>query len=163
MQTEFAHAQAQRYLAQRNRFAGLSAILAATSVLGIGAAITRDEQVVLVPVTAETLTVSSGGIDTHYLELVTRDTALIRIADIDTPEITSPKCNAEYERGIRARDRLVVLLNGGEFELRPIGNRDKDQYGRKLRVIMRSGRSLGDQLVSESLARTWTGRRESWC
>lgn len=87
----------------------------------------------------------------------------IRIADIDTPEITSPKCNAEYERGIRARDRLVVLLNGGEFELRPIGNRDEDQYGRKLRVIMRSGRSLGDQLVSESLARTWTGRRESWC
>ena len=77
MQTEFAHAQAQRYLAQRNRFAGLSAILAATSVLGIGAAITRDEQVVLVPVTAETLTVSSGGIDMHYLELVTRDTALV--------------------------------------------------------------------------------------
>ena len=77
MQTEFAHAQAQRYLAQRNRFAGLSAILAATSVLGIGAAITRDEQVVLVPVTAETLTVSSGGIDMHYLELVTRDTALM--------------------------------------------------------------------------------------
>lgn len=39
MQTEFAHAQAQRYLAQRNRFAGLSAILAATSLLGIGAAV----------------------------------------------------------------------------------------------------------------------------
>jgi conjugal transfer pilus assembly protein TraE len=77
MQTEFAHAQAQRYLAQRNRFAALSAVLAATSVLGIGAAITRDERVVLVPVTAETLTVSSGGVDTHYLELVTRDTALM--------------------------------------------------------------------------------------
>ncbi len=87
----------------------------------------------------------------------------IRIADIDTPEISSPKCNAEYERGIRARDRLVVLLNGGELELRPIGNRDEDQFGRKLRVIIRSGRSLGDQLVSENLARTWTGRRESWC
>ena len=39
MQTEFAHAQAQRYLAQRNRFAALSAVLAATSVLAIGAAI----------------------------------------------------------------------------------------------------------------------------
>jgi len=96
--------------------------------------------------------------DTIWLEGVK-----IRIADIDTPEISSPKCNAEYERGIRARDRLVVLLNGGEFELRPIGNRDEDQYGRKLRVIMRSGQSLGDQLVSENLARTWTGRRESWC
>ncbi|MGX7926956.1 conjugal transfer protein TraB [Tsuneonella sp. HG094] len=80
-----------------------------------------------------------------------------------TPEISSPQCDVEYERGIRARDRLVVLLNEGEFELRPIGSRDKDQYGRKLRVIMRSGRSLGDQLVSENFARTWTGRRETWC
>ena len=91
------------------------------------------------------------------------DGVKIRIADIDTPEISSPQCDVEYERGIRARDRLVVLLNEGEFELRPIGSRDKDRYGRKLRVIMRSGRSLGDQLVSENLARTWTGRRESWC
>lgn len=96
--------------------------------------------------------------DTIWLE-----GAKIRIADIDTPEISSPQCDAEYERGIRARDRLAVLLNEGEFELRPIGNRDEDQYGRKLRVIVRSGRSLGDQLVSENLARTWTGRRESWC
>lgn len=96
--------------------------------------------------------------DTIWLEGVK-----IRIADIDTPEISSPQCDGEYERGIRARDRLVVLLNGGEFELRSIGNRDEDRYGRKLRVIIRSGRSLGDQLVSENLARTWTGRRESWC
>lgn len=96
--------------------------------------------------------------DTIWLE-----GAKIRIADIDTPEISSPKCDAEYERGIRARDRLVVLLNEGEFELRSIGNRDEDQYGRKLRVIVRSGRSLGDQLVSENLARTWTGGREPWC
>lgn len=96
--------------------------------------------------------------DTIWLE-----GAKIRIADIDTPEISSPKCDAEYDRGIRARDRLVVLLNEGEFELRSIANRDEDQYGRKLRVIMRSGRSLGDQLVSENLARTWTGGREPWC
>lgn len=96
--------------------------------------------------------------DTIWLEGVK-----IRIADIDAPEISSPKCNAEYERGIRSRDRLMVLLNGGEFELRPIGNRDEDRYGRKLRVIIRSGQSLGDQLVSENLARTWTGRREAWC
>lgn len=96
--------------------------------------------------------------DTIWLEGVK-----IRIADIDTPEISSPQCDAEYERGIRARDRLVMLLNEGGFQLRPIGNRDEDQYGRKLRVIMRTGRSLGDQLVSENLARTWTGRRESWC
>ena len=87
----------------------------------------------------------------------------IRIADIDTPEISEPKCQSEYALGIRARDRLQELLNEGPFEVLPIGNRDEDQYGRKLRVLVRSGRSLGDQLVSEGLARTWTGRREPWC
>ncbi len=96
--------------------------------------------------------------DTIWLEGVK-----IRIADIDTPEISQPKCDYEYDLGIKARDRLVVLLNEGEFTLATIGNRDEDQYGRKLRVILRGGRSLGDQLVSEGLARTWTGRREAWC
>jgi len=87
----------------------------------------------------------------------------IRIADIDTPEISEPRCASEYERGIRARDRLVVLLNAGPFDLAPIGERDEDQYGRKLRVVTRGGASLGDQLVGEGLARAWTGRREPWC
>ena len=96
--------------------------------------------------------------DTIWLEGVK-----IRIADIDTPEISQPRCDIEYDLGIRARDRLVVLLNQGEFSAVPIGNRDEDQYGRKLRVLMRDGRSIGDQLVAEGLARTWSGRREPWC
>ena len=96
--------------------------------------------------------------DTIWLEGVK-----IRVADIDTPEISQPRCDYEYELGIKARDRLVTLLNQGEFSAVPIGNRDEDQYGRKLRVLKRDGRSLGDQLVAEGLARTWTGRREPWC
>ena len=96
--------------------------------------------------------------DTIWLEGVK-----IRIADIDTPEISQPRCDYEYDLGIKARDRLVVLLNQGEFSSVPIGNRDEDQYGRKLRVLMRDGRSIGDQLVAEGLARTWSGRREPWC
>lgn len=87
----------------------------------------------------------------------------IRIADIDTPEISEPKCDAEYQLGMKATYRLRDLLNEGAFEVRPIGNRDEDRFGRKLRVIVRHGQSLGDQLVSEGLARTWTGRREPWC
>lgn len=96
--------------------------------------------------------------DTIWLEGVK-----IRIADIDTPEISQPKCDYEYDLGIKARDRLVVLLNQGEFEAVTIGSRDEDQYGRKLRVLLRNGRSIGDQLVAEGLARTWSGRREPWC
>lgn len=87
----------------------------------------------------------------------------IRIADIDTPEVTRPQCAAEKELGDRATSRLVVLLNEGPFEMAPIGSRDEDQFGRKLRVIVREGRSIGDQLVAEGLARTWTGQREPWC
>ena len=51
--------------------------LGLTTLVSLGAAVTRDEQVVLVPITAERITVSSGGIDAPYLELVTRDTALM--------------------------------------------------------------------------------------
>lgn len=86
----------------------------------------------------------------------------IRIADIDTPELKS-RCDFEYQKSREARDRLVLLLNEGPFEVVPIGDRDEDQYGRKLRVVTRGGSSLGDRLVSEGLARTWTGRREPWC
>ena len=96
--------------------------------------------------------------DTFWL-----DGVKIRIADIDTPEISAPGCDAEYTLGIRARDRLVELLNEGPFALERIGSRDEDQYGRKLRVVVRAGTSLGDRLVGEGLARTWTGRREPWC
>ena len=96
--------------------------------------------------------------DTFWL-----DGAKIRIADIDTPEIGQPKCDYEYDLGMKATYRLTELLNLGPFVVSPIGSRDQDQYGRKLRVITRSGQSLGDQLVSEGLARTWTGRREPGC
>src|SRR3546814_15500472 len=87
----------------------------------------------------------------------------IRIADIDTPEISEPKCDAEYQLGMKATHRLRDLLNEGAFEVRPIGNRAEDRFGRKLRVVVRGARSLGDQLVSEGPARPWTGRRDTGC
>lgn len=86
----------------------------------------------------------------------------IRIADIDTPEVRG-RCADERRLAARATDRMAELLLAGPFELQPIPGRDEDRYGRKLRVVTRAGRSLGDQLVSEGLARTWTGRRQPWC
>jgi len=86
----------------------------------------------------------------------------IRIADIDAPEIQG-QCPSERALAIRARDRLAVLLREGEVEYVRVGNRERDRYGRLLRVVVRNGRSIGDQLVAEGLARTWSGRREPWC
>ncbi len=86
----------------------------------------------------------------------------IRIADIDTPEVRG-RCPYETQLAARATARLGALLAAGPFMLETIGGRDEDRYGRKLRIVTRGGRSLGDQLVAEGLARTWTGRREPWC
>ena len=47
MRAEFAHEQAQTYLRQRNRFAVLAGVLGLTTLVSLGAAVTRDEQVVL--------------------------------------------------------------------------------------------------------------------
>lgn len=85
----------------------------------------------------------------------------IRIADIDTPEVNG-RCAYESALAERATQRLAVLLAAAPFEMQPAG-RDEDRYGRKLRIVTRGGHSLGDQLVAEGLARTWTGRREPWC
>lgn len=86
----------------------------------------------------------------------------IRITDIDTPEINPPRCEEERIRGEAAKRRLRELLNSGPFSL-VAGTRDEDQYGRKLRTVVRDGRSIGDTLVDEGLARRWDGTRRSWC
>lgn len=86
----------------------------------------------------------------------------VRLADIDAPEAHPPRCALEAQLGHRATRRLQSLVNAVPFTLEPIG-RDSDKYQRELRVLVRNGQSLGDVLVSEGLARTWTGRREPWC
>lgn len=86
----------------------------------------------------------------------------IRIADIDTPEISGPLCPEERALGLAATDRLIGLLNDGPFELEP-SDRDRDRFGRKLRVVVRNGRSLGEELIEEGLAHRWNGHKEPWC
>ena len=86
----------------------------------------------------------------------------VRIADIDAPETHPPRCGDEARLGNAATRRLQQLLNDGPVSL-VVGERDTDRYGRRLRIVVRNGRSLGDQLVAEGLARPWTGRRRPWC
>ncbi len=84
----------------------------------------------------------------------------VRIADINAPEVSNPKCGAEKARGDKATRRLQSLLNEGRFEMRGSGS---DKYGRSLRTLHRDGRSLGGALVDEGLAHEWNGHKESWC
>ena len=86
----------------------------------------------------------------------------IRIADINTPEVSEPGCAAEARLGEQATLRLVELLNDGPFALDSI-DRNRDRYGRLLRTVSRKGGSLGEVLVREGLAERWQGRRGDWC
>ena len=110
-----------------------------------------------------TLCHTGGGIncvvdgDTIWL-----DGQKIRVADIDAPETHPSRCALEADLGERATHRLQELVNAGPFAVTTL-DRDADKYGRKLRVLTRGGQSLGDVLVNEGLARTWTDKREPWC
>ena len=86
----------------------------------------------------------------------------IRIADIDAPELSPPRCAFEREKGEAAKQRLLDLLNAGPFSL-TAGDRDRDRHGRRLRVVTRAGRSIGRILVDEDLVRIWDGARRPWC
>jgi endonuclease YncB( thermonuclease family) len=88
----------------------------------------------------------------------------IRIADIDTPEVSQPRCPQERALGQRATERMRQLLNAGRFGLAvPADGRTRDRYGRELRIVTRGGQSLGAVLVREGLAARWGGTRKAWC
>ncbi len=86
----------------------------------------------------------------------------VRIADINAPETHGARCTFEQSLGDAATRRLTALLNAGPFVLEVQG-RERDRYGRLLRIVTRKGRSLGSQLVSEGYAETWRGKRSDWC
>lgn len=86
----------------------------------------------------------------------------VRVADIDAPETHPPRCDEEARLGDAATLRLQALLNAGPVTLAPI-DRDRDRYGRRLRIVERDGVSIGETLVAEGLARPWEGRRRPWC
>lgn len=86
----------------------------------------------------------------------------IRVADIDTPEISSPRCEAEMRLGQRAKYRMQALLNAGPIALEP-ADRATDRHGRALFRVTRGGESLGGTLVGEGLAVWYGNGKPDWC
>ncbi|WP_428428247.1 hypothetical protein [Pararhizobium sp.] len=80
----------------------------------------------------------------------------IQIADIQTPKIKQAKCDDERKLGSLAKKRLWELLNAGEVQL-------VSASGPDARVTVGQGRSIGDMLVSEGLARRVSGGKQGWC
>lgn len=87
----------------------------------------------------------------------------VRLANINAPDIDQAGCEAERQRAFAAKVRLRDLLNAGKFDLIEWHQQDSDQAGRKLRVVMRNGQSLGELMVKEGLVRHANGQQQPWC
>ena len=87
----------------------------------------------------------------------------VRLIGIDARELTDARCPGERALGERAADRLLVLVNSGNFDL--VGHRFylTDHYGRDLRLARRGGVSFGQTLVDEGLAHRYFGAKRAWC
>jgi conjugal transfer pilus assembly protein TraE len=72
-------AQSQRVIKQRNALGLAALILAALVVILFLVGATRDREIVLQPIARTPLTLSSSGVSEDYLEMVTRDTALMTL------------------------------------------------------------------------------------
>jgi endonuclease YncB( thermonuclease family) len=90
---------------------------------------------------------------------LTSEAEAIRIFNIDAPEIDG-QCAYESDLAQRSKNRLAELLAGQQVTIHRQGT---DRYGRTLAAVVVNGVDAGDVLVSEGLARTWSGRREPWC
>lgn len=87
----------------------------------------------------------------------------VRLIGIDAPEIAGAQCPAERALGERSANRLLALVNAGEFDL--VGHRfhNSDNHGRDLRLLRRGDASFGRQLIDDGLARRYFGSKRSWC
>ena len=79
MDYSYQHAQSQRVLRQRNLLGIAALVLAGAVALLLLMSATRSREIVLQPVLGSPVTVSSSGVSREYLELVTRDTAVLTL------------------------------------------------------------------------------------
>lgn len=114
MEISHTHAQSQRILRQRNLLVMVAIALGTLSAILLLVTATRDREVILQPVLGSPLTVNSAGASREYLELITRDTAVLTLdrspANLEywmksVLEITAPSAQG------RVRADLMKIVN----------------------------------------------------
>ncbi len=92
----------------------------------------------------------------------------IRLMNVNTPEVRTPKCPYEKQLANKATDFVKSALSkpGAVIELSTLGG--FDDYNRYLATVTVDGKDLGEMLVDAGLARVWTDKYEGqtkmyWC
>jgi endonuclease YncB( thermonuclease family) len=98
----------------------------------------------------------------------------IRLTGFDAPDIYPGhyKCEKERQLGLKAKDKLVSILNprnNPQIAYSRSGkNPAKDNYGRRLAtvttVVARRQQDIAVQMIAAKVAVAWKGgKRNSWC
>ena len=84
-----------------------------------------------------------------------------RLRDVDTPEISAPRCADELRKGLAARDRLQGLMHGG-YRIDTSGATDR--YGRQLvSMTLPNGTDAARVLLGEGHAQPGPKAQRDWC
>ena len=87
----------------------------------------------------------------------------IRLLELDTPEISKPKCDAELELGLKARDFVNDLIKNAkiiEFKT----DYELDYFGRILSYLIINGEDVSALLIKNSLGAVYKkGHKMDWC
>ena len=87
----------------------------------------------------------------------------IRLLELDTPEISKPKCDTELELGLKARDFVNDLIkNAKTIEFKT--DYELDYFGRILSYLIIDGEDVSALLIKNSLGVVYKkGHKMDWC
>ena len=87
----------------------------------------------------------------------------IRLLELDTPEISKPKCDEELELGLKARDYINNLIeNASSIEFKT--EYKEDYFGRILSYLIIDGEDVSAKIVSNGLGVIYDRKiKQDWC
>ena len=87
----------------------------------------------------------------------------IRLLELDTPEISKPKCDAELELGLKARDYINnLIVNASSIEFKT--EYKEDYFGRILSYLIIDGEDVSAKIVNNNLGIVYDrNNKKDWC
>ena len=100
--------------------------------------------------------------DTCYVTIDGTKTK-IRLLELDTPEISKPKCDAELQLGLKARDYINDLIaNATTIEFKT--DYAEDYFGRILAHLIIDGEDVSAKIVKNNLGVVYDrNNKQNWC
>ncbi len=87
----------------------------------------------------------------------------IRLLELDTPEISKPKCDAELVLGLKARDFVNDLIKNAKT-IQFITDYELDYFGRILSYLIIDGEDVSALLIKNGLGVVYKkGHKMDWC